>query len=233
MEQDRLQTILLIGASRGLGLALAKEWLSRGFRVIATVRGDRPTPLHELASQYKDHLHIRHLDITDPQAVEALRISLQEAEIDTLFINAGVALGAEDRVEKVSDEDFNRILVTNALSPMRLVNRLGPLVKNDGTIGVMSSSLGSVSLNDWGGWEVYRASKAALNTLMRSYAAAHAQDRRSLALVDPGWVKTDMGGENATLTIEESIPHVVDRLAALHGKPGLRFFNYKGETVPW
>lgn len=227
------QTVLLIGASRGLGLALAKEWLSRGSKVIATVRGDRPTPLHELAAKYAHQLSLQQLDMTDPEAVETLRNSLQGTEIDTLFINAGVALGAGDKVENVSDEDFIRIMVTNTLSPMRLVNRLGPFVKDNGTIAVMSSSLGSVSLNDWGGWEVYRASKAALNTLMRSYAANHAKERRSLALVDPGWVKTDMGGEDATLTIEESIPHVVDHLTDLQGKPGLRYFNYKGETVPW
>lgn len=225
-------TVLLIGASRGLGLALAKEWLSRGFHVIGTVRGNT-TPLHELAPQYPDRLSVQQVDMTDPQAVEALRNSLKETKLDTLFINAGVALGPDDKVETVSDEEFTRLMVTNALSPMRLVYRLGPLVKDDGTIAVMSSSLGSVALNDWGGWEVYRASKAALNTLMRSYAATHAKTHRSLALVDPGWVKTDMGGENATLTIEESIPHVVDNLVSLHSKPGLRYFNYKGETVPW
>jgi NAD(P)-dependent dehydrogenase (short-subunit alcohol dehydrogenase family) len=97
----------------------------------------------------------------------------------------------------------------------------------------MSSSLGSVALNETGGWEDYRASKAALNTLMRSYAARHAGDGRGLALVDPGWVRTDMGGSDATLGAEESIPGVVDALAARHGQPGLRYFNYKGETVPW
>lgn len=226
-------TVLLIGASRGLGLALATEWLSRGSRVIATVRGDRTTALHDLTSKYADRLSIRQLDMTDPQAVEALRTSLSGERIDTLFVNAGVALGPNDKVEHVTDEDFIRVMVTNALSPMRLVHQLGSLVTADGTIAVMSSSLGSVSLNDWGGWEVYRGSKAALNTLMRSYAASHANDRRSLALVDPGWVKTDMGGEEATLTIDQSIPGVVDHLTALHGKPGLRYINYKGETVPW
>lgn len=235
MKDNRIssQTVLLIGASRGLGLALASEWLSRGFRVIATVRGSNSTPLHELASTYPDRLSIHPLDMTDRQSVEDLRSSLQGTDVDILFINAGVALGAGDKVEDVSDEDFIRLMVTNALSPMRLVHRLGSLVKDHGTIAVMSSSLGSVSLNSWGGWEVYRASKAALNTLMRSYAATHSNEHRSLALVDPGWVKTDMGGEDATLTIEESIPHVVDHLTGLQGKPGLSYFNYKGETVPW
>ena len=116
---------------------------------------------------------------------------------------------------------------------MRIVERLGPLVKDEGTIGVMSSSLGSVALNETGGWEAYRGSKAALNMLMRSYAARHVNDKRSLALVDPGWVRTEMGGDDAALSIEESIPGVVDNLTAQRGKPGLRYFDYKGASVPW
>ena len=68
---------------------------------------------------------------------------------------------------------------------------------------------------------------------MRSYAARHAADQRGLALVDPGWIRTDMGGSDASLSVEESIPGIVDALAARHGQPGLQYFNYKGETVPW
>jgi NAD(P)-dependent dehydrogenase (short-subunit alcohol dehydrogenase family) len=105
-------------------------------------------------------------------------------------------------------------MVTNALSPMRIIEELGDLVRPGGTIGIMSSSMGSVALNETGGWEVYRASKAALNTLMRSYAVRHARDGRSLALVDPGWVRTDMGGSDASISVEESIPGVADALEA-------------------
>src|SRR6202034_3226096 len=116
---------------------------------------------------------------------------------------------------------------------MRIVESLGDLVRQGGTIAVMSSSLGSVSLYEKSGWDVYRASRAALTTLRRSYAARRAGNRRSLALEDPGWVRTEMGGSGASLGIEESIPGVSDALAAGHGQSGLRHFNYKGETVPW
>lgn len=171
--------------------------------------------------------------MTDPAAVAALRQHLTGRVLDVLFVNAAVANGAGDRVDQVSTEDFNRIMVTNALSPLRVIETLGNLVPPDGTIAVMSSTMGSVSLNEKGTWEVYRASKAALNMLMRSYAARHSGDRRSLALVDPGWVRTDMGGADAILGIEESIPGVVDALLARRGTPGLQFYNHKGETVPW
>ncbi|WP_159014687.1 SDR family NAD(P)-dependent oxidoreductase [Acidisoma sp. S159] len=224
-------TALVVGASRGLGLALSREWLSRGWSVIATVRGGSHTDLHKVAEQSAGRLAIEQLEVTAPDAVNALRKRLSGSQIDLLFLNAGVSLGAGDRVDSISTEEFNRIMVTNALSPMRIIEALGDLVRPEGTIAAMSSSLGSVSLNESGGWEVYRASKAALNTLMRSYAVRHAG--RNLALVDPGWVRTDMGGPQANLSIEESIPGVVDALEALAGKPGLRYFNYRGETVPW
>jgi NAD(P)-dependent dehydrogenase (short-subunit alcohol dehydrogenase family) len=226
-------TVLIIGASRGLGLALAQEWLQRGWNVIATIRTQGHSGLQEIAGTSNGRLRSEQLEMTDVAAVKALRERLSGHQLDVLFVNAGVANGPDDRVDEVSTTEFTRIMVTNALSPMRLVETLGELVRPDGTIAVMSSSLGSVALNDRGGWEVYRASKAALNTLMRSYAARHAGDQRSLALVDPGWVRTDMGGSEASLSVEESIPGIVDAVAARHGQPGLRYFNYRGETVPW
>jgi NAD(P)-dependent dehydrogenase (short-subunit alcohol dehydrogenase family) len=201
--------------------------------VLATVRGAEPTGLHETAAASSGRLAIEQLEMTDAAVVNALRDRLSGRELDLLFVNAGVANGADDRVDLITTEEFTRVMVTNALSPMRIVERLGDLVRPDGTIAVMSSGLGSVALNETGGWEVYRASKAALNTLMRSYAARHAGDRRSLALVDPGWVRTDMGGPAASLGVDQSIPGVADALEARRGQPGLRYFNYKGETVPW
>ena len=226
-------TALIIGASRGLGLALAREWLSRGWTVLATIRSTERTGLHETADASGGRLTIEQLEMTDLAAVNALRDRLSSRQLDLLFVNAGVANGAGDRVDQISTDEFIRVMVTNTLSPMRIVETMGDLVRPDGTIAVMSSSLGSVALNERGGWEVYRASKAALNTLMRSYAARHADDRRSLALVDPGWVRTDMGGSAAGLSIDQSIPGVVDALHARRSQPGLRYFNYKGDTVPW
>ena len=106
-------------------------------------------------------------------------------------------------------------------------------MRPNGTIGVMTSGQGSVSNNTNGGYEVYRASKAALNTLMRSFAARHAADGRTLLLMAPGWVKTDMGGPDAMFTIDESIPKLVNTIDAQHGKPGLQYLDFRGNTVPW
>lgn len=150
-----------------------------------------------------------------------------------MFINAGVSDKPDQTTGEVAAEEFIRVMVTNALSPLRIVESLQTNVSADGTIGVMSSGQGSVADNEKGGHEVYRASKAALNTLMRSFAARHSQDTRSLLLIAPGWIKTDMGGPNARYSIEEAIPRVVDTITAQESKSGLQYLDQFGKAVRW
>jgi NAD(P)-dependent dehydrogenase (short-subunit alcohol dehydrogenase family) len=152
---------------------------------------------------------------------------------DFVLINAGVKNDDRETIADVSTEEFVRVMVTNALCPLRAIETLNDLVRPGGTIGIMSSGQGSVANNEGGGYEVYRASKAALNTLMRSFAARHASDNRTLLLLAPGWVRTDMGGSQARLTIEESIPNLVNTIEAQRGTPGLQYLDDLGRTVPW
>ncbi|HET6390841.1 SDR family NAD(P)-dependent oxidoreductase [Hyphomicrobium sp.] len=227
-------TALIVGASRGLGLGLAAEYLSRGWDVVATVRGSGRTGLHDLQEKVGGgHLDIETVDIAEPEQVAALRQRLSGRTFDLLFVNAGIANDPDETVGNVATDEFVRVMVTNALSPMRVIEAFDDLVTPAGTIGVMSSGLGSVADNEHGGWEVYRASKAALNTLMRSYGARHRKDARALLIIAPGWVRTDMGGPHAMLEINESIPRVVDVITAQSGKPGVRYLNYQGQTVRW
>lgn len=227
------QTALIIGASRGLGYALAAEYLARGWQVTATVRGARPTGLHDLASDSDGRLVVETVDITVPDEVAALHDRLARTAFDLLFVNAGVTNGPGETVADVSTDTFVRLMVTNALSPMRVVETLQDLVPPHGTIGVMSSGQGSVANNDKGGFEIYRASKSALNQLMRSFAARHAGDPRTLLLIAPGWVQTDLGGPGAPLTIGQSIPGVADTIEAQAGTGGLQYLDYQGKTVRW
>lgn len=224
---------LLIGASRGLGLALAQEWLRCGWHVVATVRSPERTRLHDLAGAHRENIEIETVDVTVPAQIAALRQRLASRTFDLLFVNAGVTNQPEGTVAETSTEEFVRVMVTNALGPLRVIEALQDLVTPAGTIGVMSSGQGSVANNERGGHEVYRGSKAALNTFMRSYAARHSSDRRTLVLMAPGWVRTELGGPGARLSIEESIPNVVKTLDSLQGRPGLHYVDYLGRTVAW
>jgi NAD(P)-dependent dehydrogenase (short-subunit alcohol dehydrogenase family) len=225
--------LLLIGASRGLGLAIAEEYLKLGWRVIATARKAAGTALHALAEKADGRLDVEVVDITDPAQVTALHKRLGSEQFDLLFVNAGVANDEKETIADVSTEEFVRVMVTNALSPMRVVEALQGLVPPTGAIAIMSSGQGSVGNNETGGYEVYRASKAALNTLMRSFAARHREDPRTLLLLAPGWVRTEMGGPQARLEIHESIPNLVKVIEAQKGKSGLQYLDYLGRTVSW
>ncbi len=222
----------MIGASRGLGLALAAEWVGHGWHVTGTVRGSHRTLLHDLSDGHPDLIEIERVDITDPQQITALHDRLAGRTFDLLFVNAGAAtqLGG---IADVPTEEFIRVMLTNALGPLRVVEAFDDLVEPAGTIGVMSSGQGSVTNNLGGGDDVYRGSKAALNTFMRSYAARHRGGQRTLILMAPGWVRTDLGGPDARLGIDDSIPNVVATIDSLRNTPGLHYVNYLGETVPW
>ena len=226
-------TVLLIGGSRGLGYAIAAEYIHRGSRVVATVRGTGRTALHELQDSDRGHLEIEHLDINAPEQLHALRDRLNAHRFDLLFVNAGVASDQEVTTADVTTQEFTRLMVTNALSPMRAIESLGELVDPDGTIGIMSSGQGSIANNERGGFEIYRASKSALNQLMRSYAARHRGDSRTLLLMAPGWVKTELGGPGARLTVSESIPSLVTTIDAQRGRAGLQYLDYLAKTVAW
>lgn len=229
-----VKTILLVGASRGIGHAMAAEFVRKGWNVIGTVRGTARTELHDLADEHKGRIEIESLDVTQVEAITALQGRLSARIIDILFVNAGTANENQDQtIAEVSTEEFVRVMVTNALSPMRVIEGLQGLVSPDGLIGVMSSGQGSVSNNEKGGHEVYRGSKAALNMYMRSYAARQAGHARALVLMAPGWIRTALGGPNAAFSLEETVPKIVDSLLAQQGKPGLQYVDREGKTVPW
>jgi NAD(P)-dependent dehydrogenase (short-subunit alcohol dehydrogenase family) len=226
-----VKQLLLVGASRGLGFALAEEYLKRGWHVVATERNRTTSKLHDLLGSAKDRLEIETVDINDPDQVAALRARLASRKFDMLFVNAGI--GIRELIADVSTDEYIRMMVTNALSPMRIVESMQDLVMSTGTIGIMSSGQGSITNNENGHYEIYRGSKTALNMFMRSFAARQADDPRTLLLMAPGWVRTDMGGPQARLSIEESIPNLANTMDAQAGKAGLQYLDYLGRTVPW
>ncbi|MET9361617.1 SDR family NAD(P)-dependent oxidoreductase [Streptomyces sp. NPDC006632] len=223
---------LVIGASRGLGLVLVRELLDRGWSVVATTREAAGGELRASADASGGRLIVEALEMTSPGRLVALRERLAGRRLDLLFVNAAVDRG-DLPICDVPNDMFTEVMTTNALSPLRALETLRGLVAPGGTVAVMSSEQGSVSRNTEAGYELYKASKAALNQLMRSYATRHAKDGHTKLLMDPGHNRTRLGGPDAPLLPERSIPEVVDVLEAQAGAPGLQFLDRHGESVPW
>lgn len=213
---------------------MAKAFLMRGWNIIGTVRGSAWTALHDLADEHPGRIEIESLDVTDAAEIANLAERLADRKADILFVNAGTAnKHQEASIAEISTEEFVHVMITNALSPMRVIENLQHLVPSDGLIGIMSSGQGSISNNEKGGHEVYRGTKAALNMYMKSYAARHSEDARSLVLLAPGWIRTALGGSHAPFGLEEAVPEIVDTLLSAQGKPGLQYIDRFGKPVPW
>ncbi|NYE60029.1 NAD(P)-dependent dehydrogenase (short-subunit alcohol dehydrogenase family) [Duganella sp. 1224] len=229
-----MPTLLLIGASRGLGHAMAAEFITKGWHVVGTVRAGARTPLHDLSDAHPGWIDIETLDITDSGQLHALRQRLAGRVFDALFVNAGTTNpDPTQTIGAVSTEDFVSLMITNALSPMRVLETLAECVRPDGLLGVMSSGQGSIANNHAGQRELYRGTKAALNQFMRSFAARQDSARRPMLTMAPGWVRTELGGDEAPLRIEDSIPSLVNVMLTKLGRPGLEYLDYQGRTVPW
>jgi NAD(P)-dependent dehydrogenase (short-subunit alcohol dehydrogenase family) len=188
--------------------------------------------LERLSTRYPGSLEIENVDINKAETVRTLRERLEGRRLDVLFVNAGIARQIEATPLSANEQDFFDMMLTNALSPVRAVELLSDLVPGGGVIAVMTSELGSIA-NSTGSWQLYSSSKAALNMLMKGYSARHPEGGHVLLLAAPGWVRTEMGGGDAKLSVEESIPLVVDMVEANRGKPGLRYLDRFNKPLPW
>ncbi|WP_292701507.1 SDR family NAD(P)-dependent oxidoreductase [Microbacterium sp. 69-10] len=225
---------LIIGASRGIGLGLTERLLERGWHVTATSRRTDDSGLAALAQRFDERLHPERVDIDLDDQVSELHDRLAEAAFDLILVNAGVTHDRWETVAEVSTETFQRLMITNALSPMRFIERFQDLATPSGTLAITSSGQGSIANNTRvTGWEVYRASKSALNQLMRSFAARHPDTLHTLLLLAPGWVRTELGGSDAALTVEQSTTGLADVIEGQAGARGLAFLDHAGRTVPW
>ena len=221
-----MKRALIIGASRGIGLGLAGELISRGWQVTATARTDS-SALAALGAVVEGH------DITDQAQTAALAARLAGQKFDLLFLNAGIMAGRGLPLADVADADIERIFLTNAISPIRVAEALSGVVAPGGMVAFMSSILGSIGTNDDGRAELYRASKAALNSLIRSFRARHAAADITVLALHPGVVRSGMGGPSAPLDIATSVRGVADVIAARWGSGGLVFVDYRNQVIPW
>jgi NAD(P)-dependent dehydrogenase (short-subunit alcohol dehydrogenase family) len=220
---------LIVGASRGIGLGLAEELAARGWQVFASER----TPSEGLArAAEQGSIRVVTADVTDDASLQALAAQIDEGSLDVVLVNAGIMFAENDSVMKATAEDVTRIMMTNAVGPARAATRLLPLLRDGGVLGFTTSMLGSIA-QSWGGYDLYRMSKAAQNMLARGIFAQQAKGRGIAVLsLHPGWVKTELGGPEAPLTVGESARGLADVLEAEHPVEH-RFLGYDGNELPW
>jgi NAD(P)-dependent dehydrogenase (short-subunit alcohol dehydrogenase family) len=218
---------LIVGASRGIGLGLTAELAGRGWHVTATRRDAAPGLVAGPG------IDVERVDITDAASARSLAERLAGHRFRLVLLNAGIYGPREATATDASPELVATLFETNAMAPIRLARLLLPMLGEGGTLAFMLSRMGSVAANTTGGGELYRASKAALNSLTRSLVAQDLAGRRVVVLtLHPGWVRTDMGGAGATLSVEESVRGLADVLEAAH-PPGHHFLDHQGATLPW
>jgi len=224
-----MPTALIIGASRGIGHELARQYRADGWRTIATARREQ-----DLAALAELGCEAIGLDVTNVEQCAALAWKLDDERIDVAVLNAGVYGPRTVGLDMPTQGDFDAVMHTNVLAAMRLLPIVGPLVgEAHGRLAVISSSMGSMAeRSSASGW-LYRASKAALNSVLVDAARVLGPQGATCVTFHPGWVQTDMGGEGADITVEESVSGIRRTLAALKPQDNGKFFSYDGQPLAW
>lgn len=231
-----MPSTLITGANRGLGLEFARQYLADGWQVYATCREPKsPSLLRQLQGTGGNRMRILPLDVTDPASVKAAAAKLDGQPIDLLLNNAGVMGARGQTIGTMDYVDWKNVLDINTLGPMRVSDAFVDHVAQSGRklIVTLTSGMGSIADNSSGGWIAYRTSKAAVNMLMRSLAIDLAPRGITCVVINPGWVQTDMGGPQATVTAAESIARLRRLIDSLGPAQSGKFFNHTGREFPW
>lgn len=222
---------VVTGASRGIGLEWVRQLAQRGEKVVAAARA----PQHSAGLQalVKEHGVLpMTLDVTDPDSIAAFAGLLGSKPVRLLINNAGI--GSRGGLEETSHAKAMEVFATNAVGPMLLTAVLLSNLKASGQPKVVNitSTMGSMGDGPSGGYDAYRMSKAALNMFTANLAADHGKDLVTVALC-PGWVQTDMGGAGASITAEQSVTGMLAVVDGLNAQMNGRFYNHRGEAVPY
>ena len=225
---------LVVGANRGIGLGVTQAFLSRGWDVVATARDvAKAAALRTLEETHPGRVAIAAVNMNDAAAVDGFAATLGGKVFDAVLVNAGVAGPDHRSASKVTAEELGALMFTNAASPIRLARSLIANVRmGSGVVAFTSSVMGSVAVNP-GGHELYRASKAALNSLARGLWGELQGRQLTMVSLHPGWVRTDMAGPTAPVSVEDSAAGIVSVIEAQSGAHQHRFLDYQGKSLPW
>lgn len=218
--------VLVVGASRGIGLEFVRQYRADGATVTATARDDdgvaRLVALGATAIR---------LDVLDATSASGLARQIEGAAFDVAIVNAGVS-GARGPSLAPAEDDFDRVMRTNVLGPMRVIPQVVEAMAPSGKVAVLSSLMGSIGARAAAGSTLYRASKAAVNSVMKDASLAFAQ-RATFVSLHPGWVRTDMGGAGADIDVETSVAGMKKVIAGISARDNGSFFNYDGKAIAW
>jgi NAD(P)-dependent dehydrogenase (short-subunit alcohol dehydrogenase family) len=233
---------LVTGANRGLGLGWVHQLTGRVDRLFATCRRpEEATQLQEHAAAHSGTVDVSQLDVADESSIERVAddIGQKVDTLDLLVNNAGISGGGgSDRFGTVDQETMMQVLRVNTVGPHLLVQACADLLRTGGderpaTVVNVTSSFGSIAQAGGGGWHSYRASKAGLNMMSRVEAAELQADDVVVVAMNPGWVRTDMGGSGAHISPETSVTGMIDVLSGLGPGDTGRYLTYDGREMPW
>ena len=219
-----MPSVAIVGASRGIGREFVRQYLGEGWRVHASARSAR-----DLDALLAAGAITHRADVTDEGSLAAMAAAIGEP-LDLLVVNAGVG-SRELRLAEIDPASWTRVMETNALGPLLAARTVGTRVRDGGKLVALTSLMGSIADNGAGGAWSYRMSKAALNMGFSCLAIELRPRGVNVAVLHPGWVRTDMGGDQAPLSPEGSVAgmrRVIDGLTSSGG-----FFNYTGQPLPW
>ena len=219
--------VLIIGASRGLGLEFVRQYRAAGARITATARDEAAL------ERLREHgaLALK-LDVTDTASVSGLAWLIDGEAFDVVVINAGVYGPSTAGLETPSADDFDAVMHANVLGPMRVLPQIAEALAPGARVAIISSKMGSIGLRaSTAGW-LYRASKAAVNSVMKDASLALA-GKATVISFHPGWVRTDMGGAGADIDASTSIAGMRTVLASVKPSDTGSFFNYDGRRLAW
>ncbi len=229
-----MSRVLINGASRGIGLELAKQYASNGDDVIACVRDASAAGQLDEAASGADNITIVQMDAGDPASIEAAASSIGDGAIDTVINNAGAVGGGRQAIDDLDIEEWHRSLDVNTIGPLLVARAFKPnlAASGDGKLLIITSQL-AASTWPMGGMYIYSTTKAGVSKVGQILALDWKDDPITVALMHPGWVQTDMGGPSAEITAEESASGIRSVIAGLSKADSGKFYKWNGDIHAW
>lgn len=230
-----MATVLVTGANRGIGLEFVKHYLDRGDRIIGTYRDIESSGELIQMSEDHDRLEAYTLDVSSDKSLEDFPNQLRDMPIDIFINNAGVYGPRDSTFNNVDEENWIPVLRINAIAPLILTQLIIENLRKSSVkkLIYITSKMGSIDDNKGGGSYVYRSSKTALNAVVKSISVDLADEGMRVALLHPGWVRTDMGGPNGLIDTKTSVSGMIEVISGLEQSSSGGFYNYDGIEIPW